>query len=77
MKTAFVVVDTMEYKVEILRVEDAILERIVDEEVVNDGLNFEEVMKDVFSDWCANEFGWWRCDSAYEVLTDGRCEKFF
>ena len=77
MKTAFVVVDAMEYKVEILRVEDAVLERITDEDVANDGSNFEEVMKDAFSDWCANEFGWWRCGSAYEVLTDGRCEKLF
>lgn len=50
--------------IDFLEVEDAALESYIDELVADGGENFEEVVEELFSYWCNEEFGWDGCESA-------------
>ena len=62
MKTYVVINDNFER--EFMTIKDSIVEDYIDEKIDED---FEEVMRDLFSEWCRDEFGWRECSELWEI----------
>lgn len=77
METTYMVIGD-NFEVETLKIKDEIIEDYIDVMFNDDDDDdFEEIIGDLFAEYCLDEFGWLGLRSAYELLDDGTWYKIF
>ena len=76
METTYMVIGP-HFEIEVLKIRDAVIEEYIDEYIEEYDLDYQTFFKDLFTSWCADDFGWSKVYNVYELTEDNNWMNLF